>query len=107
MSPHENFQNVATGNASVGFQIGKNTGTVTPSPSPVDLLKAVLDQSPLAGEARIRADREIATARTAIVNGDSGEATRALTRLAGWTEGIAGYGALIGAVISVVQGIAS
>ncbi|MEU4695204.1 hypothetical protein [Actinoplanes sp. NPDC023714] len=107
MSSNENFQNVASGNATVGLQIGKNTGTVASGPSPVDLLKAVLDQSPIGDEERARADREILAARNAIMAGDNAEATLALTRLARWTEGIAGYGSLIGAVIAVVQGFGS
>ena len=84
---------------------GKKAGTIAPSPSPVDLLKAVLDQSPLGAVERTEADREILAARTAIMTGDNAEAIRALTRLAGWTEGIAGYGSLVDAVITVVRGI--
>jgi hypothetical protein len=100
----ESFQNVATGNATVGFQVGKNTGTLNAGPSAVDRLKTALDQAELSGEERAEAEHEIATARYELINGDKGRATRALKRLAGMTEGIAGFGALVGAVI---QGIGS
>lgn len=112
MSP---FQNVASGNAHVGFQIGQNTGTVNlgdaavPGPlrAELDSLRAAVRAADLGADERAEAEHEIEVARAALAGADTGRATRALRRLTGMTHGIAGFGALAGSVIAAIEGLAS
>ncbi|MBB2946728.1 hypothetical protein FB565_006496 [Actinoplanes lutulentus] len=100
----ENFQNVASGNAHVGAQIGKNTGTVTVGPAPLaaelDQLRDALRATDLDADALAEADHEITTTAEALATDNRGRAVRALSRLAAMAPGLA---TLISSVTATIQ----
>ncbi|WP_433831407.1 hypothetical protein ACQP2E_13430 [Actinoplanes sp. CA-015351] len=102
----ENFQNVASGNAHVGAQIGKNTGTVTVGPAPlaaeIDQLRAALRATDLDADALAEADQEINTTADALAAHNKGRAVRALTRLAAMAPGLA---TLVSSVTAAIEAI--
>ncbi len=118
----EYFQNVASGNAHVGAQIGKNTGSVSvgraAAPDGVeaelDRLLGALRQAHHRGEVDTDtladAEHEVDVTRSALSPSggpDPGRAIRALRRLSGMMDGIAGLGTMVGAVVAAIEGLAS
>lgn len=116
MSTHQ-FQNVASGNAHVGMQIGQNNGSVSagrpPVPDAVEAelgrLLAALRQAHQRGEVDAGtladAEHEIEATRSALP--ERGRAVRALRRAGGMLEGVAGLAALVTAAIATVEGLTS
>lgn len=118
----EYFQNVATGNAHVGVQIGQNTGTVSVHQSPLppalasdlDRLEQALRRAHHDGaidaETLSDSERELEATRTALAEpGEQGRgrATRALRRVAGMLDGVAGLGTIVGSVVAAIEGLSS
>ncbi|MEU4422504.1 hypothetical protein AB0F81_17890 [Actinoplanes sp. NPDC024001] len=112
MSTHQ-FQNVASGNAQVGVQIGQNTGSVTvgrPAAAGAELdrlldaIRQAHQRGELDADTLSEAEHEISVARAAP---DPGRAARALRRLGGMLDGVAGLGALAGAVAAAVESLGS
>jgi hypothetical protein len=111
------FQNVASGNAQVGMQIGQNTGSVSmgrpavPGAVEAELgrLLAGLRQAHQRGQVDTdtlaEAEHEIEVTRSALP--ERGRAIRALRRAGGMLEGVAGLAALVGAAVAAVEGLPS
>ncbi|WP_127501664.1 hypothetical protein [Actinoplanes solisilvae] len=112
------FQNVATGNAHVGVQMGQNTGTVSvhqasqPGYVELDRLVRALRQAHRDGaiDAGTLSDseHELEVTRAALAEpGDEGRgrAKRALQRVAGMLDGVAGLGAIIGSAVAAVEAL--
>ncbi|MEU4560975.1 hypothetical protein AB0F72_21560 [Actinoplanes sp. NPDC023936] len=108
------FQNAAGGNVHIGLQVAQNAGTITtgaitagaagPLDAELDRLRAALRDAGLDRDVREEAEHEIEAARTALASTDRNRAVRALRRLSGMLEGVAGFGALAGSVIAAVEG---
>jgi hypothetical protein len=120
----EYFQNVASGNAHIGVQIGQNTGTVSVHQSPGALPQALASDLDRLGQALRRAhhdgaidaetlsdsERELEVTRTALSEPGEhgrGRATRALRRVAGMLDGVAGLGTIVGSVVAAIEGLSS
>ncbi|MEV6303250.1 hypothetical protein AB0M02_27825 [Actinoplanes sp. NPDC051861] len=114
----EYFQNAVSGNAHVGVQIGKNTGTVTVGALPggaaateIERLTAAIREAFQRGEVDegtlMDAEHEIGVTRQALAQPDAGRAVRAMRRLGGMLDGVAGLGGLAGAVIAAIEGLSS
>ena len=113
------FHNVASGNAQVGAQIGMNTGTLSVGPAAVDgrveaelgRLLAALHEARRRGEVDAEivaeAEHEVGMTRSALAERETGRAMRALRRLGSTLDGVAGLGALAGAVTAAVEALTS
>jgi hypothetical protein len=122
ISRPEYFQNVASGTAHVGAQIGKNTGTVSVGRAVVpdgveaelhrlaDALRQAHHRGQVDTETLTEAEHELDATRSALSTSgapDRGRAIRALRRLSGMMDGIAGLGAMVGSVVAAIEGMAS
>ncbi|MFC7531882.1 hypothetical protein [Actinoplanes sp. GCM10030250] len=115
----EYYQNVVSGNAHVGVQIGKNTGNVTVGQAAVpdgvaaelDRLLAEIRQAHRRGQidtgTLADAQHEVEVTRAAMSEPapDSGRAIRAMRRAGGMLDGIAGLGALAGSVVAAIESL--
>ena len=114
----EYYQNTASGNAHVGLQIGKNSGTVNvgavsggPAGAEIERLTTAIREAYQRGEVDdgtlADAEHEIGVARQALAQPDHGRAVRAMLRLGGMLDGVTGLGTLAGAVVAAIEGLSS
>ena len=111
----EYFQNLATGNAHVGVQIGQNTGSVSVNRSTgvladeLDRLTQALRRAHHDGvidaETLSESEQEVEATRAALAEHQHSRAKRALRRVAGMIDGVAGLGTIVGSVVAAVEGL--